>query len=62
MTALALGVDLGGTNARAPVAITIARVVSVRVAALPSAPLPTWTVQGDVNRALPRTHSTPSAV
>jgi hypothetical protein len=49
---------MGGTNGLAPAAITIARVVSVRV------PLAVFTStdQGEAIRASPAMHSTPSAV
>jgi hypothetical protein len=50
---------MGGTNGRAPAAITMLRVVSVRFSPPASA---TSTVQGDVMRASPRRHSTPSWV
>jgi hypothetical protein len=50
---------IGGTNGRAPAAITIAFVVNVRLR--PSSPV-TSTSHGDTMRAAPCTHSTPSAV
>ena len=49
---------MGGTKGRAPVAITMARALSVRV---PWASR-TSMVQGEVMRALPWMQSTPSSV
>ncbi len=49
---------MGGTNGRAPAAMTMARVVSART---PAAVF-TSTVQGDVIFASPCRHSTPSRV